>query len=614
MSDAIISTVCAIASATISSHFPGDFTIKSLVGQLVSSIIRKIIDLCMKHAVYKSKGKVTPNSINVPYSKSWSSDNTLYEALEKYVMMQAMPPQYSIEQVGNEVKKRICYIEGIHSVMYRGIPLTVSYINPASTNPQDAVSSSKSRSNNSGQEALLARLGFLDDSQCELAFQFLTHLLESRSDNEDVEITHSTYTLKISGDECQWKRNVQYSAKTAASLILNVEAKQSFVDDLNEFVRPETRRWYEEQSIQYTRGYLIHGPPGSGKTSCIKGAARQHGIPLFNIDLSILNNMSKLAAIMTSIATLANTSRMRHHIICFNDVDRYAPFSGPPSAASANRDGGNNVASSGSGSGGGSGGDNANVAALEVANGNHGGYNREQEIACFLAAMDGIMESRGRILIMTCNDLAPLKNTAQNALLRPGRIDSIVEFTLCSTHMIEEIANRFYSPDVPFRFRRGYDDANMQHSPARVVQAILKNPRNVMRAMLDLNIPPLQYECGTPQNTPPKTISESLSSYDTLSSLSLDSLTDMVYDLVPNEGAVHISPRASPTRTTKLSHRTKNTDKSDNTSNSSISSSSNSSGGGNDESRSKKKKNKKNNAEKKGVINSLSLNKKTKKV
>ena len=44
------------------------------------------------------------------------------------------------------------------------------------------------------------------------------------------------------------------------------------------------RSWYVERGIPYRRGYLLHGPPGSGKTSFITALAGELGF-----DICVLN-------------------------------------------------------------------------------------------------------------------------------------------------------------------------------------------------------------------------------------------------------------------------------------------------------------------------------------
>ena len=54
--------------------------------------------------------------------------------------------------------------------------------------------------------------------------------------------------------------------------------------------------------------------------------------------------------------------------------------------------------------------------------------------------MDGILETPGRIIIMTTN----FPKLLDKALIRPGRIDLICEFTKCTNEMIIEFIESFH--------------------------------------------------------------------------------------------------------------------------------------------------------------------------
>ena len=43
--------------------------------------------------------------------------------------------------------------------------------------------------------------------------------------------------------------------------------------------------WYKDKGIPYTLGILLHGPPGTGKTSLIKAIAKDTNRHIFNIKL-----------------------------------------------------------------------------------------------------------------------------------------------------------------------------------------------------------------------------------------------------------------------------------------------------------------------------------------
>lgn len=50
-----------------------------------------------------------------------------------------------------------------------------------------------------------------------------------------------------------------------SSVILEAGKSDRILKDIKEFIN--SPKWYEDRGIPYRRGYLLHGPPGGGKTS-----------------------------------------------------------------------------------------------------------------------------------------------------------------------------------------------------------------------------------------------------------------------------------------------------------------------------------------------------------
>jgi len=98
-----------------------------------------------------------------------------------------------------------------------------------------------------------------------------------------------------------------------------------------------------------------------------------------------------------------------------------------------------------------------------------GDTGEQLDLGTLLNALDGILETPGRILIMTSNHPERL----DPALIRPGRIDMIVKFDYCNRVEIAEIYKGITGNALP-------EDVvskipNNKYSPAQVTQRIFEN-------------------------------------------------------------------------------------------------------------------------------------------
>ncbi|XP_060861299.1 mitochondrial chaperone BCS1 [Metopolophium dirhodum] len=180
------------------------------------------------------------------------------------------------------------------------------------------------------------------------------------------------------------------------SVVLDDGISERILKDVQKFIAKPY--WYIERGIPYRRGYLLHGPPGCGKTSFIKALAGelQYGVCLLNLSERGLTD-DRLNYLMS--AAPQNT------IILLEDVD----------AAFGGRHESKQVATA------------------------YDGLSRVT-LSGLLNALDGAASSEARILFMTTNYIERL----DAALIRPGRVDSKEYFGHCSQSQIERMYNRFF--------------------------------------------------------------------------------------------------------------------------------------------------------------------------
>lgn len=177
------------------------------------------------------------------------------------------------------------------------------------------------------------------------------------------------------------------------SVVLNNGIKERVVDDVKDFLK--SGQWYRDRGIPYRRGYLLHGPPGSGKSSFIYALAGEleYNICVLNLSERGLTD-DRLNHLLSNIPDRS--------IMLLEDID--AAFSGRAQSSEA-------------------------------------GYGRSNvTFSGLLNALDGVASAEERIIFMTTNH----EDRLDPALIRPGRVDIKELLDDASDSQITEMFLRFY--------------------------------------------------------------------------------------------------------------------------------------------------------------------------
>ena len=240
--------------------------------------------------------------------------------------------------------------------------------------------------------------------------------------------------------------------------------------------------WYKARGIPYTLGVLLHGAPGCGKTSFIKGLARDTGRHVVNIKLGEYTTVQQINAlfytprlhVVRDGASASYDIPMDRRIIVMEDIDCLSGV----------------VLDRG-------------VAEQQAKKADGNDDSNQLNLSVLLNILDGVLETPGRIVVMTSN--APW--TLDRALVRPGRIDVSIEFTKCTPDdvldMVQGICDNFQVDRDAWRPRL----ADKAWTPAEVTKAIFENmddPENALEMFCAASTPPAPPLAAPPPDpTPP---------------------------------------------------------------------------------------------------------------
>jgi chaperone BCS1 len=126
--------------------------------------------------------------------------------------------------------------------------------------------------------------------------------------------------------------------------------------------------------------------------------------------------------------------------------------------------------------------------------------NEPLDLSFLLNLLDGTLEASGRILAITSN----FPERIDKALIRPGRIDMIVQFRKCNIQILTEMVNSFY--DKTFE---NWTTPEMEYkwSPAEVNQILFRNFTTPETALEELKTLTPKDLCGF-ESVPKITYSE----------------------------------------------------------------------------------------------------------
>jgi hypothetical protein len=331
-----------------------------------------------------------------------SKINPIFEQLQEYIVFTHLKKINLAQVIPKKGEITILPRVGLkfHD-SYLGKSLNIYVASGSSSSVTSSASSVSSSSSSQSQSKSTICISSAQLTTSELR-EFVQHICKLEKTLHSTIVVHRSIIHAEQKDRpghIVWDKVFIKTNKTLENTIYSDKVMKTLFDDVDWFMHNE--EWFTKRGMSYKRCYLLHGPPGTGKTSVTKILANKYKLPVFLLDLQSIKSDSDLSKIVSEISYLADG----RYILSIEDIDRCTMF----------RD----------------------------------RYYEDRErcvsIPCFLNFLDGIVETHGCIRIFSANDVNQLEQHASApAMFRPGRIDVKVLIQHCDEKQLTLMFQIFF--------------------------------------------------------------------------------------------------------------------------------------------------------------------------
>ncbi|XWS73386.1 hypothetical protein CRYUN_Cryun02cG0123600 [Craigia yunnanensis] len=274
---------------------------------------------------------------------------------------------------------------------------------------------------------------------------YLDHVSSTAEEFERVSRERRLFTNNGHGSyESGWVSVPFRHPSTFDTLALEPELKKQIMEDLTAFA--SGREFYHRVGRAWKRGYLLYGPPGSGKSSLIAAMANYLCYDVYDLELTKVTDNSELRALL-----IQTTNRS---IIVIEDIDCSVDLTMDRMSKRSSR---------------------SRPQPSVAMKGDADQENGRVTLSGLLNFTDGLWSCCGeeKIIVFTTNH----RDNVDPALVRCGRMDVHVSLGRCGMHAFKVLAKNYLNLDYHplFQAVESCISSGGSLTPAQIGEVLLRN-------------------------------------------------------------------------------------------------------------------------------------------
>lgn len=325
-----------------------------------------------------------------------------------------------------------------------------------------------------------------------------------KATEKDEQMIYEYMKYKVDNETDQICMTFQSSPFSSNKTFDNIffEGKQEIRDEIADFSTHSTDetktaiiKKYRDIGIPYKKIFLLYGPPGCGKSSLIKAISIETGRHVISIPWSRMTTCAEFSNLFYELKIGSKVLTQKDVIFVFEDFDANQNDAIKSRKIYESKTDQANILL------------NKSIEQYELEKKNGESIDAmkktlenllllnplkptcsdELTLECVLNTLDGIKELYNAILIFTTNDISAI----DTAVIRPGRIDRIIEMKLATRCVIKDILCHFYRDIDPNstlvnQYIRLVPSA-IAISPAKVQEICIQYKTNIIGAVDEIN-------------------------------------------------------------------------------------------------------------------------------